>query len=101
MKKITFLHTAAANVASFERLAQEMAPNIPTEHILDERLLADAFRDELREQDFDQRERAHIRGAGERKAEKPELRGGGAQKAREQRRPPFAQDRFERVAIEQ
>jgi hypothetical protein len=41
-KKITFLHTAATNVATFDRLARELAPEIPVQHLLDERLLADA-----------------------------------------------------------
>jgi hypothetical protein len=41
-KKITLLHTAPANVATFERLARSLAPEIPVQHILDESLLADA-----------------------------------------------------------
>jgi hypothetical protein len=41
-KKLTFLHTAASNVTTFDRLARTLAPEIPVEHILDERLLADA-----------------------------------------------------------
>lgn len=41
-KKLTFLHTAASNVTTFDRLVREVAPDIPVEHLLDERLLADA-----------------------------------------------------------
>ncbi len=42
MKKLVLLHTAPANVATFSALLQEMAPEIPAEHVLDEQLLADA-----------------------------------------------------------
>jgi hypothetical protein len=41
-KKLTFLHTAATNVATFDQLLRELAPDIPAAHLLDERLLADA-----------------------------------------------------------
>jgi hypothetical protein len=41
-KKIAFLHTASANVVTFDRLARTLAPDIPIEHMLDESLLADA-----------------------------------------------------------
>jgi hypothetical protein len=43
-KKLVFLHTAPANVATFDQLAHQLAPDIPVEHILDESLLADARR---------------------------------------------------------
>ena len=39
---ITFLHTAPAHVATFERLLAELAPDVPAQHIVDEQLLADA-----------------------------------------------------------
>jgi hypothetical protein len=39
---LTFLHTAPSNVVTFDRLLQEMAPDIPTQHILNEGLLRDA-----------------------------------------------------------
>lgn len=42
MKKLVLLHTAPANVATFSALLQELAPDIPTEHVLDEQLLIDA-----------------------------------------------------------
>jgi hypothetical protein len=41
-KQITFLHTAASNVATFDKLVRELAPDIPVEHILDESLLQEA-----------------------------------------------------------
>lgn len=41
-KKLTMLHTAPANVTTFGNLLQEMAPDIPAEHILDESVLYDA-----------------------------------------------------------
>jgi hypothetical protein len=39
---LTFLHTAPSNVVTFDRLLQEMAPDIPARHILNEKLLQDA-----------------------------------------------------------
>lgn len=42
VKKLTLLHTAPANVTTFDRLLRELAPDIPAEHLLDESLLNDA-----------------------------------------------------------
>lgn len=39
---ITFLHTAPAHIATFERLMAELAPGVPARHIVDEQLLAQA-----------------------------------------------------------
>lgn len=41
-KKLTLLHTARDNVATFSKLLNELAPDIPAEHILDETVLQDA-----------------------------------------------------------
>lgn len=41
-RSITFLHTAPAHVATFERLLAELAPGVPARHLVDEQLLADA-----------------------------------------------------------
>nr|HMN31570.1 hypothetical protein [Caldilineaceae bacterium] len=41
-KKLICLHTAPANVATFDQLARQLAPDIPVEHVLDESLLTDA-----------------------------------------------------------
>lgn len=41
-RKITLLHTAASNVATFDQLLRQLAPDIPVEHILDESLLQEA-----------------------------------------------------------
>ncbi len=40
--KLTLLHTAAANVAPFETLGQELAPDIPLQHVVDDSLLSEA-----------------------------------------------------------
>jgi hypothetical protein len=41
-KRLAFVHTAAGNVATFERLLKELDPTIPATHLLDESLLKDA-----------------------------------------------------------
>src|SRR5690606_32703442 len=57
-----------------------------------EALLEHLPRDYLREQDFDQPERAHLRGALHRERKKPHLRGERAHEARRQRWPPCAEN---------
>jgi hypothetical protein len=41
-KTLTFLHTSPAHIATFDRLCSELAPGVPTRHIVDESLLRDA-----------------------------------------------------------
>jgi hypothetical protein len=41
-KTLTFLHTAPAHIATFDRLCSELAPGVPTRHVVDESLLRDA-----------------------------------------------------------
>ena len=43
---LTFLHTAQAHVATFDRLMGELAPDVPVRHLVDESLLADAMADD-------------------------------------------------------
>jgi len=42
MKILTFLHTSATHIATFNQLLTELAPDIPVTHLVDESLLADA-----------------------------------------------------------
>src|SRR4051794_3236491 len=41
-KTLTFLHTSPVHIATFERLCSELAPGVPTCHVVDETLLRDA-----------------------------------------------------------
>ena len=62
-------------------------------------LLEQVARQDLREQDLDQRQRAHLGGRLEREGQKPHLRGEGAHEAREQRGPPGAKDGHQHRAV--
>ena len=44
---LTFLHTAPSHVNTFNHLLQELGPNLPTKHIVDESLLQEARQDGL------------------------------------------------------
>ena len=43
--RLGFLHTSPVHVATFARLADELCPEIPLAHVVDEDLLADARRE--------------------------------------------------------
>ena len=51
-KTLTFVHTSSVHIATFDQLLDEIAPDIPVHHIVDETLLQDArtfgFTDALR-----------------------------------------------------
>lgn len=46
-KTLTFLHTSPVHITTFDQLVQELAPDLPVRHIVDESLLADARADGL------------------------------------------------------